>query len=305
MNNIFKQNSRFGSLAEEAALTKDPKKNNNKNNKNKINEDRFKIEEDKPKDGEGSLKNETNSFKSEGNSFKSESNSFKSESNSFKKSFDDRPQMNYNNGYQRNSLTNRESKETIERRALDEKLRKEEHDKIEAEKLAKALSIDNSPTLGKKENKNTKEPDNNSFLAKLKNSIENDKKENEIKINQEKTKPKPGWAVISRDPLTGRSKIEYGEPVIPKKPEKTEKEMAYDVLCALCDLHERRTEEFIECYGYDTWEKTFKSPNWREEEEYLERMDEEFEALMASDDEYEYDEEQDYTTENDKYWERY
>ncbi len=213
--------------------------------------------------------------------------------------------MNYNNGYQRNSLTNRESKETIERRALDEKLRKEEHDKIEAEKLAKALSIDNFPTLGKKENKNTKEPDNNSFLAKLKNSIENDKKENEIKINQEKTKPKPGWAVISRDPLTGRSKIEYGEPVIPKKPEKTEKEMAYDVLCALCDLHERRTEEFIECYGYDTWEKTFKSPNWREEEEYLERMDEEFEALMASDDEYEYDEEQDYTTENDKYWERY
>jgi len=305
MNNIFKQNSRFGSLAEEAALTKDPKKNNNKNNKNKINEDRFKIEEDKPKDGEGSLKNETNSFKSEGNSFKSESNSFKSESNSFKKSFDDRPQMNYNNGYQRNSLTNRESKETIERRALDEKLRKEEHDKIEAEKLAKALSIDNFPTLGKKENKNTKEPANNSFLAKLKNSIENDKKENEIKINQEKTKPKPGWAVISRDPLTGRSKIEYGEPVIPKKPEKTEKEMAYDVLCALCDLHERRTEEFIECYGYDTWEKTFKSPNWREEEEYLERMDEEFEALMASDDEYEYDEEQDYTTENDKYWERY
>ena len=28
MNNIFKQNSRFGSLAEEASLTKDPKKNN-------------------------------------------------------------------------------------------------------------------------------------------------------------------------------------------------------------------------------------------------------------------------------------
>jgi hypothetical protein len=110
MNNIFKQNSRFGTLAEEASLTKDPKKNNNKNNKNKINDDRFKIEEDKGQE----------------NTFKSESNSFKSEGNSFKKSYDDRPQMNYNNGYQRNSLTNRESKETIERRALDEKLRKEE-----------------------------------------------------------------------------------------------------------------------------------------------------------------------------------
>jgi len=286
MNNIFKQNSRFGSLAEEASLTKDPKKNNNKNNKNKINDDRFKIEEDKGQE-----------------------NTFKSESNSFKKSYDDRPQMNYNNGYQRNSLTNRESKETIERRALDEKLRKEENDRIEEERLVKALSIDNFPTLGKKENKNTNETNNNSFLAKLKNSIENDKKQAEIKeaeIKRENMlKPKPGWAVISKDTLTGRSKIEYGDPVVPKKPEKTENEMAYDVLCALCDLHERRTQEFIDLYGYDTWERTFKSPNWREEEEYLERMDEEYEALMASDDEYEYDEEDDYTTENDKYWERY
>jgi hypothetical protein len=301
MNNIFKQNSRFGSLAEEASLTKDQKKNNNKNNKNnknKINEDRFKIEEDKPKDGEGSPKNENNSFKNP-------VNSFKSEGNSFKKSYDDRPQMNYNNGYQRNSLTNRESKESIERRALEEKLRKEEADKIEEERLAKALSIDNFPTLGKKENKSTKEPANNSFLAKLKNSIENDKKQNEVKIQEEKKKPKPGWAVISKDPLTGRSKIEYGELPLDKKPEKTENEMAYDVLCALCDLHERRTQEFIDLYGYDTWEKTFKSPNWREEEEYLERMDEEYEALMASDDDDDYNEEEDYTNENDKYWERY
>ena len=297
MNNIFKQNSRFGSLAEEASLTKDPKKNNNKNNKNKINEDRFKIEEDKPKDGEGSPKNENNSFKNP-------VNSFKSEGNSFKKSYDDRPQMNYNNGYQRNSLTNRESKESIERRALEEKIRKEEADKIEEERIAKALSIDNFPTLGKKENKSTKEPANNSFLAKLKNSIETDKKENEMKIQEDKKKPKPGWATISRDPLTGRSKIEYAEPPIPKKPEKTENEMAYDVLCALCDLHERRTQEFIELYGYETWEKTFKSPNWREEEEYLERMDEEYEAEMASDDD-DYNEEDDYNIENDKYWERY
>ena len=170
MNNLFKQNSRFGALAEEASTNKEPKKN--KNNKNKINEDRFKIEENttfkieesKPKDGEGSPKNENNSFKSE--------------NNSFKKSFNDRPQMNYNNGYQRNSMTNRESKETIERRALDEKNRKEEHDKMESERLAKALCIDNFPTLVKQGNKNTKETTSNSFLAKLKNSIENDKKQN-------------------------------------------------------------------------------------------------------------------------------
>jgi hypothetical protein len=94
---------------------------------------------------------------------------------------------------------------------LDEKLRKEEHDKMESEKLAKALCIDNFPSLGKKDNKNTNETNNNNFLAKLKNSIENDKKQNEIKIKENIRKPKPGWATISRDPLTGKSKIEYGE----------------------------------------------------------------------------------------------
>ena len=30
MNNLFKQNSRFGALAQEASTTKEPKKNNNK-----------------------------------------------------------------------------------------------------------------------------------------------------------------------------------------------------------------------------------------------------------------------------------
>jgi len=279
MNNIFKQNSRFGALAEEASTVKEPKKNNNKN---KINEDRFKIEEN--------------------NTFKNQDDTPTNENNSFKKSYDNRPQMNYNNGYQRNSMTNRESKETIERRALDEKLRKEEHDKMESERLAKALCIDNFPTLGKKDNKNTNDTTSNSFLAKLKNSIENDKKQNEIKIKENIIKPKPGWATISRDPLTGRSKLEYGELPLYKKPEKTENEMAYDVLSALCDLHERRTKEFIDSYGYDTWEKTFKSPNWEEEEAYLERMDDEYEAQMASDDDDEYEDD---INENDRYWERY
>ena len=279
MNNIFKQNSRFGALAEEASTVKEPKKNNNKN---KINEDRFKIEEN--------------------NTFKNQDDTPTNENNSFKKSYDNRPQMNYNNGYQRNSMTNRESKETIERRALDEKLRKEEHDRLESERLTKALCIDNFPTLGKKDNKNTNDTTSNSFLAKLKNSIENDKKQNEIKIKENIIKPKPGWATISRDPLTGRSKLEYGELPLYKKPEKTENEMAYDVLCALCDLHERRTKEYIDLHGYDNWERTFKSPNWEEEEAYLERMDDEYEAQMASDDDDEYEDD---INENDRYWERY
>lgn len=274
MSNIFKKNSRFGALAEETSTIKEIKKNNKKKDTiNKINEDMFKIEV----------------------------NSFKSDNNSFRKSLDNRPKTNYNNGYQRNSLTNRESNEVIEMRALEEKLKKEHEEKIEQERVAKALSIDNFPTLGKKDSKNKDETNNNSFLTKLKISIKNDKIEAKLK-HVVKEKPKSGWVVISRDLLTGRNKIEYSEFMTPIKPEKTENEIAYDILYALCDLHERRTEEFIDLYGYDTWEKTFKTLNWEEEERYFDILDEEYEAQMTEDEEYE---DKDEYNDNDKYWERY
>ena len=274
---IFKQNSRFGILAEEASTSKEKKKNNtnknnNNNNNNKINEDRFKIVE---------------------NTNKGENNSFKSENNSFKKSFDDRPQ--------RNSLTNRESKEYIERRAIEEKLRKEENDIIKSKKLTEALCLDNFPTLGKNiEYTNSKNI--TSFLAKLNTSIEDDKKL--FEVNHEEVKL--GWARISRDTLTGITNIKYSEPVY-KNHGKCEQEMEYDVLNALCDLYEKRTAEYIELYGYDIWEKTFKLPNWEDEEEYFDSLDEEYQAQIE---EYEENKENnsEFVTDPDrfnKYWEQY
>lgn len=266
----FKQNSRFGALIEETSTIKEIKKNSKK--KDNINEDRIKIE----------------------------ANLFKNDNNSFRKTFDPMPKMNNNNRYQRNPLTNRESNEVIERRALKEKLRKEEEEKIKQERIANALSIDNFPTLGKKDGKN--ETNNNNFLEKLKKSIENDKIETESNLVI-KEKPKSGWVVISRDLLTGRNKFEYSEFALPRKSEKSENEMAYNVLCTLCDLHERRKEDFIDLYGYDTWEKTFKTLNWEEEERYFDILDEEYEARIAEDEEYKDKEE--YINENDKYWECY
>ena len=36
----------------------------------------------------------------------------------------------------------------------------------------------------------------------------------------------------------------------------------------------KRTQEYIENYGYDEWERMFKFPDWREREAYLEEMEE-------------------------------
>ena len=66
-----------------------------------------------------------------------------------------------------------------------------------------------------------------------------------------------------------------------------EQKIVYDVFNALAELHQRRTDEYIEQYGYDEWERMFKFPDWREREAYLEAMDKL--ANMSDEEEYEED----------------
>jgi hypothetical protein len=67
---------------------------------------------------------------------------------------------------------------------------------------------------------------------------------------------------------------------MPEILEEDEEEISINVLNALVELHERRTQEYIEFNGYDTWEKMFKFPGWREREAELED---------DSDEDYEYE----------------
>jgi hypothetical protein len=92
MSNIFKSNSRFAALAEDAPFNK-------KNKKNSPPPEISKVEEN--------------------NSFKSDNNSFKSDNNSFKKDYE-RPQRNYEDRGGVNYYTNRYSKENQEKRAQEE-----------------------------------------------------------------------------------------------------------------------------------------------------------------------------------------
>jgi hypothetical protein len=88
---------------------------------------------------------------------------------------------------------------------------------------------------------------------------------------------KPGCVLLKRDPLTGRTVIKQHPETCfeqKKKKEKTENEIAMDIINMLVDSYNKRTQEYIDNYGYEEWERKFKFPNWREEEAYLERMDE-------------------------------
>ena len=266
---FFKQNSRFGVLAEEVSITKETNnKNNNSNNKN---------------NNSNNKNNNSNNTNNNSNN-KNEEIANKLEGNSFKKPHDDRNK--------RDSLTNRESKEA-------------DKAKLESVGLDKALCIDKFPTLCKNIEdiscKNIEDINKTSFLAKLNSSIEDDNLQLELKEKE----LKPGWISITRIPLTGRTKIEYGESLY-KTQVKSEKELDNDVLNALCDLYEKRRAEYIELYCYDNWEKTFKSPNWEEEELYNEKMHEEYEELL--DEEMNDDDKTEFITDPDrfiKYWEHY
>lgn len=221
--------------------------------------------------------------------------------NDKKKEEENKPDNSYRKGFNNNRrghnrLSNKEINEAIEHRAFQDKLRKESNEKKEAERVKKMLCIDNFPRLceTESETESESETNNGSFLAKIKNSIENENDK-----NQKETTIPPGWVVLTKNKTTGKINFEFKKKTINNT---SDKQLAYDGLYKLCDLHKRRTNEYIELYGYDNWEKTFKTPNWIEDEEYEEKMEEEYYAQM----EMESDEEsEDYTTENVKYWERY
>lgn len=96
-------------------------------------------------------------------------------------------------------------------------------------------------------------------------------------INEDLEKLKPGWVLLKRDPVTGRTIIRSNiENNINNEMQekKIEQKIVYDISTPLAKLHKRRTDEYIEQYGYDEWERMFKFPDWREREAYLEAMDE-------------------------------
>lgn len=151
-----------------------------------------------------------------------------------------------------------------------------------------SLKIDNFPdlvTTSKKENNevNTKI----SYIETLK------KEEEEIKDNIDKDLEnlKPGWILLKKDPLTRRIIIKkHPETDIEeKKEEKTDKEIGMDIVNALVELHQKRTDEYIENYGYDEWERMFKFPDWREREAYLEAMEEMEDETDESEHEHDYE----------------
>ena len=237
MSNIFKTNSRFSSLIDDI-----PQKNDNKNIK-KENTSNVKVEK----------KEETfNSFKSE--------------------QFREDRRDNRRDGLFSDKQRERYRKE----RELEFQVQKKFDEEEKERKKQEALSIDKFPDLFGVIKKDIK-PDsikneevNNSYIEKL-------LKEEEViqkNIDSDLEYLKPGWILLKKDKNTGKIIRKHNLEIENSVEEKSDRDIGIDIVNALVELHEKRTQEFIDLNGYDTWEKMYKFPNWQEEENYSDSEDE-------------------------------
>ena len=247
MSNTFKSNSRFAALAEETNISNvfNKKDKNSRNKQTDVNENK---------------NNETknNETKKEGNRFTSDGfNSFNS--------YDSRPRRDISRDF--------ESIKSKELREKKEKDRQDELKKIKEKEKEKLLANENFPDLVKnKKTENTQPVLQTGFIDKVK-FVKKVTSANE-KVNH----IKPGWVVIRQDPIT-RQLITTSNPI----PGNTSDDDYNDdneinVLHALVALHEKRTKEYIDLWGYDTWEKMFRFPNY--DYDYFNKLDEEYEEEM-------------------------
>ena len=252
MKNMFKQNSRFAALVDEIGETK--KENNTK-------------PRDQSKKSQGEC-NPVNQFKNNN-------------------SIENRNSRNYEN---------RDTKRQTERRLKEEQIRKERKEKEMEEQIKQSLSAESFPDLVSNISNEKQTMSTMNFLNKLKNEnikVTKESKESKanIVVDEDYENLKPGWAIAKKDFTTGKIITKYKKSQVPEPRVKTEREIGLDIINALVELHKKRTEEYINMWGYDTWEKMYRFPNY--DYAYFDKLDELYEEMENEDNEensdYDYD----------------
>jgi hypothetical protein len=140
---------------------------------------------------------------------------------------------------------------------------------IKERKIMESLKIDKFPSLNNKqptpEKTQTQTQTYVSLLKKAKSDLlKTDGNDDELSTL------KPGWVLLARDPVTRQTIIKG----IPKEKQQANPANDSKILEVLASLYEKRTRSYIEQYGYDTWEKMFRFPNY--DYDYFNKLDEQF-----------------------------
>ena len=122
-----------------------------------------------------------------------------------------------------------------------------------------------------------------SFLDKLK--IEKIEKEEIVDIDIELENLEPGWQIIKRDLETSKIIVKSKSIFKPENENKSEFQLAYAVVKGLSFLHEKRTNEYIDKWGYNEWENMFRFQNY--DYEYFDKLDELYQEELDAENDYE------------------
>jgi len=190
-----------------------------------------------------------------------------------------------NNNYTRRDNSNRdfESTKNKEKREAYKKEQEIQIIKKKEEEKTRLLSIENFPVLLEKTNSDKKIATCHNHLQEgfidkvkfVKPIIDSNKNNNENYI-------KPGWVEIKYDKKTRQIVTTNSNETINKDISVEEKQNEMNVLRMLTFLHEKRTKEYIDLWGYDMWENMFCFPNY--DYDYFNKLDEKYYEEMQSDD---------------------
>ena len=160
---------------------------------------------------------------------------------------------------------------------IKEKEAKEKEAKEKERKQLEFSDINNFPDLlGNVKIAEIKKPQLN-YAKKLKHIneteiIDKNKEENLVDLQ-------PGWILLKKEKKLYKAENKNIENM-------SEKEINEEIINSIIKSYEKRTAEFIDLNGYETWEKMFKFPNWQDENNYSdEETDEETDEDSESDSE--------------------
>jgi len=183
----------------------------------------------------------------------------------------------YKTEYSNNNIFSKKLSDKREKELNDTK--EEQH----ALKVLKDLSIDNFPELVSVEKKiNPINQQGSTFLEKV--GIKKEKVQN---IKEEEYDIPYGWVLITRDKKSNRMVLKYNADYEADEKKKKDQEenkeykkklYSHEVINALVDLHLKRTQEYIDNWGYDEYERMFLDVN--HDSEYFDKLDEKYEEEM-------------------------
>ena len=150
-------------------------------------------------------------------------------------------------------------------------------------KTAPLISINDFPELISINNKKTSSNQINflNLIKKAETKCKEEKIINEIKLDKNL---KPESILLKKD-------------LIPPYRKEEIKEVAYEVFKKLEELYEKRTNKYIELWGYDEWERMFMFSNY--DYQYFDKLDKKYAEEMEEMEETQYTEEMEYTDSNE------